>query len=144
MTFSKLQITDDIRRDSFEDRVCDDLSQVILQYLSIKDKFGFECVSKQFQRTVFLMEYDLVLDLFFNGFRYSVICQKIFKSEELEKLVNKLPNIKSFKNYCHLKDSDIDLIVKYLNKLTKININWSQISDTKRKAFVDKFGSKLI
>ena len=46
------------RRDSFSDRVCDDLSEVILQYLSLKDKLRLECVSKQFQRTVFQRNYD--------------------------------------------------------------------------------------
>ena len=29
------------------------MSEVLLQFLPLKDKFGVECVSKQFQRTVF-------------------------------------------------------------------------------------------
>ena len=44
---------DNYRKDSFEDRFCDDLCEDILQYLSLKDKLRLEFVSKQFQRTVF-------------------------------------------------------------------------------------------
>ena len=39
--------------DSFDDRICDDLCEVILQYLPLKDQIKLECVSKQFQRTVY-------------------------------------------------------------------------------------------
>ena len=44
------------KRQSFDERICDDLSEVILQYLSIEDKLKFESVSKQFQRTVFVKQ----------------------------------------------------------------------------------------
>ena len=48
--------SDPINRQSFSDRICDDLSEVILQYLSLKDKLRMECVSKQFRRTVFVKQ----------------------------------------------------------------------------------------
>ena len=51
--------SDSQKRQSFSERICDDLSQVI-QYLLIEDKLRYECVSKQFQRTVF--EKQFVLD----------------------------------------------------------------------------------
>ena len=51
-----------LRRDSFEDRFCDDLCEDILQYLSLEDRFRLECVSKQFQRTVFQSLKELDLD----------------------------------------------------------------------------------
>jgi septum formation topological specificity factor MinE len=41
------------KRDSFSDRICDDLCEVLLKYLSIDDKIKFECISKQFQRCVY-------------------------------------------------------------------------------------------
>ena len=53
---------DNYRRDSFEDRFCDDLSEVLLQFLPKKDKFRLECVSKQFQRNVFQSLNELILD----------------------------------------------------------------------------------
>ena len=51
------------RRDSFSDRICDDLSQVLLQFLSLEDKIRLECVSKQFQRTVFQKQNELILKI---------------------------------------------------------------------------------
>ena len=53
--------------DSFDDRFCDDLCEDILQYLPLKDKLRRECVSKQFQRTVFQKQNEIVLGL--NGGR---------------------------------------------------------------------------
>ena len=41
---------DNYRRDSFEDRFCDDLCEDILQYMSLKDKLRLECVSKTVSR----------------------------------------------------------------------------------------------
>src|SRR5437868_13536406 len=50
------------KRQSFDDRVCDDLSEELLQYLTIEDKLRLECVSKQFQRTVFKKQHHIVID----------------------------------------------------------------------------------
>ena len=51
MSLSKVQSNEDnYRRDSFSDRVCDDLCEVILQYLSLEDRLRLECVSKQFPK----------------------------------------------------------------------------------------------
>src|ERR1700761_7936241 len=50
--------SDSLKRQSFSERICDDLSQLILKYLSLKDKLKLECVSKQFQRTVYQKQYD--------------------------------------------------------------------------------------
>ena len=128
ISFKKIKKSNEIRRessrDSYKDRICDDLSEVILQYLSIEDKFRFECVSKQFQRTVFQKEYDLNLN------RLSIL-QKMSNSKAIKKLVKKLPNLLSLtSNYTPLNDSDIDIITKYWNKLTKINVDLSEISIT--------------
>ncbi len=87
MSLTKLKRTEEIKRNSFEDRVCDDLSEVILQYLSIEDKFRFHCVSKQFQRTVFQKEYELDLSLFYDKIKNLSIRQKLSKSVALEVLL---------------------------------------------------------
>ena len=51
------------RRDCYERRVCDDLSEVLLNCLSLDDRLGLRCVSKQFQRTIFsrmeAIEFDI-------------------------------------------------------------------------------------
>ncbi|CAG2109775.1 unnamed protein product [Medioppia subpectinata] len=43
------------------DRFGDDLYEVLLTYLSLEDRFRCECVSKQFQRTVFVSVVDITL-----------------------------------------------------------------------------------
>ena len=53
---------DNYRRDSFDDRFCDDLSEVLLQFLSLEDRLRLECVSQQFQRTIFQIIDELYLD----------------------------------------------------------------------------------
>ncbi len=93
-----------LRRVSFDSRVCDDLSEVILQFLPIKDKFRLECVSKQFQRTVYKRHYTLIV-------RYGMIKNlTAFKS-----ILKKLPIIKSLIFYWikPLNNSTIDLVIKY-------------------------------
>ena len=39
-------------RQSFSERICDDLCEEILNYLPIKERFRLRAVSKQFQRTI--------------------------------------------------------------------------------------------
>ena len=53
------------RRQTFEERICDDLSEVILQFLSLEDRFRLECVSKQFQRTVYKGQVMIGLPYYF-------------------------------------------------------------------------------
>ena len=55
--------SDSQNRHSFSDRFCDDLCEVILQYLPLKDKLRLECVSKQFQRTVLQKQNEIVLEV---------------------------------------------------------------------------------
>ena len=57
----KICLTSEDIRQSYSERICDDLSQVILQPL--KDKFRVECLSKQFQRTIFAKPSELKVTL---------------------------------------------------------------------------------
>ena len=50
-------------RQSFSERICDDLCEEILKYLPIKERFRLEGVSKQFQRTIFESEKTAFLEL---------------------------------------------------------------------------------
>ena len=45
------------------DRIDDDLCEVLLSYLSLEQKFRFECVSKQFKRCVYQRQNQLKIDL---------------------------------------------------------------------------------
>ncbi len=47
------------RKESFDYRICDDLCEVLLSYLSFSYKIRFECVSKQFQSLVFSVEFHI-------------------------------------------------------------------------------------
>ena len=91
MSLSKIHSKEDnFRRDSFEDRVCDDLCEVILQFLPLKYKLKLECVSKQFQRTAFLSKSTLYLDK-----RQKILCN----SKSFEQLLKKCTNF--IQNRCN-------------------------------------------
>ena len=83
----ELSINMKCRRDTFSDRVCDDLSEFILQYLSFEDKFRLEGVSKQFQRTVFVRQTEVPFYIFPDSGDKLVAQRKYF-----EVLMQKLPN----------------------------------------------------
>jgi hypothetical protein len=57
----------DLKRDSFSDRFCDDLCEVLLSYLSLEDKIRFECVSKQFQNCIYIKQNTIEL----NAYKYN-------------------------------------------------------------------------
>ena len=156
MSLNVVQRSDDnYKRDSFEDRVCDDLSQVLLQFLPIEDKLKFECVSKQFQRNVFQKQETLCLTRIENISevkRYQgnnvVFWWGPEFCHQIETLLKKLPNLKSlvFKSSTFplkLKDPEVDIIIKYCHKLTKIRCNLFYISYEKRDLFAAKFGEKM-
>ena len=118
-----LRSDDNFRRDSFEDRVCDDLCEVLLQFLPFEDKFKFECVSKQFQRNVFQRQYDL--DMFSLKIR-DVLGNNI--ASTLEKLMKKLPNIKSLRLLClkNMNKNQMNTVFKNipeLEQMAAINCN---------------------
>ena len=147
MSLSKSQTNENnYRRDSFSDRVCDDLSEVILQYLSLEDKLRLECVSKQFQRNICAKHFALIFD--FNNSKTRVI--------NLENLLKKFANIKQITIRCNSYyyrivrnieskyNKVIELIIKYCNNLTHFNFIWYDMSEDNAKHFNEKFGPKLI
>src|ERR1700761_1624576 len=76
-------------KDSFE-RFGDDLTELIVSYLTLEDKLRFECISKQWQRFVFRSERVL---------RFGKWCEKIFiarkriNQQKFETYLKKLKNI---------------------------------------------------
>ena len=54
----------DLKRNSFSDRICDDLCQVLLKYLSFEDKIRFECVSKQWKTLIFNKQNSIEINEF--------------------------------------------------------------------------------
>ena len=127
-SIKRLCLRDKTQRDSFDERICDDLSEVILQYLPIEDKFKFERVSKQFQRTIFQRQYEL----------------QIKDSIYLESILKKCPKINSL-NFRLKSNEDseqiVDLIVKYCNNLVEIN-GYLDINEKTKQRLVQTFNKK--
>ena len=136
---------------SFDDRICDDLSEVLLKFLQLKDKLRLECVSKQFQRTVFQKQFTITLDSHLQP-NYEMIEQiedKVFERNymtSIELLLKKCPNIQTINTYIknRIFRSILPLITKYCDKLIEFNVSlddstYPQLSEE----FYRKFGSKL-
>ena len=158
---------------SFSDRFCDDLSEVILQFLPIKYKFKYECVSKQFQRTVFQKQKEIILNVELFKYRYgrpppyipndltlkySPIYQEKdphfagFKScyhQPIESLLKKCPNIQKIAlNGLHYRNSKniAKLMLRMITKYCNHLIEFkidSEIRLKKYRDFCRKFGPKL-
>ena len=136
---------DSEKRQSFSERICDDLCPHILQYLSLEDKLRLECVSQQFQRSIITSQRVISLDFKRNIKNWLII---------LESLLKKFPNtteVQSPDSYCNKtiemfghyvieiinpftndNKSDynkaIELIIKYCNKLTHFDFCLNYLS----------------
>ena len=141
-------------RKSFSDRICDDLCEEILQYLSLEDKLKLEGVSKQFQRTVLKKHYELTIEtlnwmdnrIVKEENKYLFIENMFIDLNSLEILLKKCPNITSI----NLRKSEDEfnynpvfrLIIKYCNNLREICFKEIEISDENIEEFQRKFGPK--
>ena len=118
------------KRQSFDERICDDLSEVILKYLSLKDALRLECVSKQFQRTVFVSQNSLDF--------YSI---KI-STESLKQLLKKIPNLKQIigENSTFNSDGTNEVIFKNCDKLTDIHFASEELIE-KQSPIIEEMSS---
>ena len=148
-----------VNKKSFSDRICDDLCEEILQYLSLEDKLKLEGVSKQFQRTVLKKHKELFIGKnksttirkskekykYFLIENISIGLKYIYWS--LEVLLKKCPNITSIE----LRDSFgrygyyelFRLITKYCNNLREIVFGENEMNDINFQEFQRKFGPKI-
>ena len=94
------------RRDLLSDRFCDDLCEDILQYLPLKNKLRLQCVSKQFQRTVFQRQNELYLN----------VCDP---EEHKSYIINKTHR-KRYQNYYYIEDQSMDSFKALLKKCPNI------------------------
>ena len=117
-------------KESYDHRICDDLSEVLLQFLPMKDKLRFECVSRRFQKTIFTKHSTLIID--------SNMCEKFktkyideeedseteiyFDSEKLEMLVRKFPNINRL-YFRNIYEKPIFRKFTHVNQILKCNFN---------------------
>ncbi|CAG2106215.1 unnamed protein product, partial [Medioppia subpectinata] len=74
------------------DRFGDDLYGLLLSYFPLEDKFRYECVSKQFQRTVFVSAVDITLS---DGFMYKFLKEKTINTQLLATIAIKCRNFQT-------------------------------------------------
>ncbi|CAG2108468.1 unnamed protein product, partial [Medioppia subpectinata] len=141
----------DYRRDSFGDRICDDLCEEVLKWLPIKDKIRLESVCKQFQRCVYKKEYFLDTDSLFKR-KKDVVSYKTTKqlnAKNFECLLKKFPNITNIEmTYATLIDAKlynrlIELIIEYCNRLTSFTLDLNRMTDETYRRFCDKFAKSV-
>ena len=150
---------DNYRRDSFCDRFCDDLCEEILQYLTLEDKLRIQCVSNQFQRTVFKRQYELFINTKGAESHLSHITSRLSNYyyyiedeslDSLKALLKKCPNITSIElhraNCCYRNPDKINnvfrLIIENCENLSQIN-DLRDINDSNLKEFHRKFEQKM-
>ena len=124
------------------DRFGDDLTELILQYLTFEDKIRLECVSKQWRRLVFNKQFVFHIDCF-NSVDINSI-DKLFIREQrmnklfLESILKKFPNIT--KVFMSTKIEFFPLIGRYCPKIKSL----SNIDQQSRyRSFYVNYGHKL-
>ena len=106
------------RRDSFDDRFCGDLYEEILRYLTVGDKFRLECVSKQFQRTVFQNLNELNLNDSYVSVTQKWKHSDVWATHKMEFLAKKFQRLDCLQKVMSLsitfRDSDLRLLLPEL------------------------------
>ena len=128
------------------DRLGDDLTEEVIQYLTFSDKVRLECVSKQWMRCVFNKQFVIeITEQFVNGSHSEHqnslnhlidkmnisrgIYGSVFNRQALESVLKKCPNIKKVK-LCHLFESSLTLFGQYCPHLTILSIDCLQLYDS--------------
>lgn len=124
------------RSDSYEQRVCDDLSEELLKYLSLEDRLRLECLSKQFQRTIYSRMKDIELHV--------IDCDNI-SLHNLATIVRRCRNKKLKLTVYEVNNRlVIDTIFENTQCLTDfVIIGWIKIDGQCVRKLVDKFGPQL-
>jgi hypothetical protein len=128
------------RKKSFDYRICDDLCEVLLSYLSFEDKIRFECVSKQFQRCVFVKQF--VIDLNDNKF---LLNENQINEKAIEIVLKKCQNITALllTSSQFFTQNTLKLITKYCLHLKEIIFDINGINEETIRQFGEICGQKL-
>ena len=134
---SKLSIDDDsdpqnpqmnTNRDSFDVRIDDDLFEVIVSYLPIKDKLRYESVSKRFQRFVFNKQKILRISCFSDSvnnlnedYLYSRVDMNVTNLSKLLKKFRFITTLEILSRFMNMTEV-METITEYCNHLTAIRI----------------------
>ncbi|CAG2116020.1 unnamed protein product, partial [Medioppia subpectinata] len=123
---TSLEIRDDGNEDNRQqnsmDRFGDNLCALLLSYLSLEDRFRLECVSKQFQRTVFLNVMSIHIN---EEFVNKLIENNTIDTKYLDN-ISRLPALQTLVIHCryynNCSDNDIENLFPERPKLKLIEI----------------------
>ena len=126
------------------DRFGDDLMEVLLSFIPFEDCFRFRCVSKQWKRLIFNKQKHLKIPIIGSYHENQCLSDSSYL-RKVELFVKNYPNITSirfgFNNRC--VDQILQILIKYYNNLSEINVDLSLSSESIRNEFFLKFGSNL-
>ena len=122
------------------DRFGDDLTELILSYLTLEDKFRFECLSKQWKRCVFEKQFELEVSVM----KKQNSLNKLFNSNRhlsrrrLISVLKKCPNLRKVKFCTYEKTDVLSLIGQHCQHIR----SWSFYS-CDDMTFYQKYGHKV-
>ena len=134
------------------DRFGDDLTELILQYLTFEDKDNLELVSKQWRRLIYNKQFVIEIDFFNEEYirqnslnSITDICKSCLvqlDKQSLESVLKKCPNIlkASFVDYYCVDSSVLSLIGRYCPRIKSLNFDSDPIKDCD---FFRIYGHKL-
>ena len=124
------------------DRFGDDLTELILQYLTLEDKIRLECVSKQWQRLIYNKVFVIEIDINSSN----RIIKSELKLQHLESLLKKCPNITKagLRNIVNNNSSVLSLIGRYCHRIKSLSY-WPDFAkvDDMSLSFFRMYGHKL-
>ena len=143
----------DNSRDSLDHRFGDDLFEIIVSYLPIKDKFRLECISKRFQAFLFSKQRILILD---NSHRDTpdrlyigdIISNSQVNTDKLRKLLKKcykVIDITVDTKYMTIaaKNAIINTIANHCDRLYAIRFDLQFVDKRILNKFIDKYKNNL-
>ena len=132
-------------RDSFEERIDDDLFEFIISYLPIKDKLRYESVSKRFQRLVFSKQYVLRLSSSEDFFNKVLTKNDKINVLNLERLLKKFQFINAIENDIIWSNNTevVETITQNCNHLTSVGFSLNSVEWNTLRKFCQKFGKQL-
>ena len=127
----------------------DDLTELILQYLTFEDKVRLECVSKQWRRLVYNKQFVIELLPDSKRTKNSLDCYQKFQKnypsinrKALESFLKKCPNITKVSINREVDSSVLSLIGQYCHRIKSLNLNEIMIDDNVL-SFFRMYGHKL-
>ena len=129
------------------DRLGDDLTELILQYLTFEDKVRLECVSKQWRRLVYNKQFAIELSMFetptFDQQTQHSLRILHRKRSYLISVLKKCPNIKTIRFNREVYSSVLSLIAQYCPNIKSLTYCSNSFGDKKLLSFFRIYGHKL-